>query len=82
MHFLALQSLRFARRKEARSYWAVNCHPGMRRPLRRPGACPLEHYALAKERQHQVLDQLAVNHYLAGTQADASFRQSLALNRP
>ena len=33
---------------------------------------PLVHYALAKQRQRHVLDQLVVNHYLTGAQADAA----------
>lgn len=40
---------------------------------------PLEHYALAKERQRHVLDQLAVNHFLTPAQADAAFREPLEL---
>jgi membrane peptidoglycan carboxypeptidase len=40
---------------------------------------PLTHYALARQRQRHVLDQLAVNHYLTQAQADAAFRQPLQL---
>lgn len=43
---------------------------------------PLEHYALAKERQRHVLDQLVVNHYLSRAQADAAFREPLRLRSP
>jgi membrane peptidoglycan carboxypeptidase len=43
---------------------------------------PLEHYALAKQRQRHVLDQLAVNHYLTKTQASAAYRQPLPLSAP
>lgn len=38
---------------------------------------PLEHYAVAKQRQRHVLDQLVVNHYLTQTQASAAYRQRL-----
>lgn len=40
---------------------------------------PLESYALARERQRRVLDQLVVNHYLSRAQADAAFRGPLKL---
>jgi membrane peptidoglycan carboxypeptidase len=41
---------------------------------------PLEHYAVAKQRQRHVLDQLAVNHYLTKAQASAAYRQRLPLS--
>jgi membrane peptidoglycan carboxypeptidase len=40
---------------------------------------PLEHFALAKQRQRHVLDQLVVNHYLTARQADAAYEQALNL---
>jgi membrane peptidoglycan carboxypeptidase len=40
---------------------------------------PLRHYALAKQRQRHVLDQLVANHYLTRSQADAAFREPLRL---
>ena len=40
---------------------------------------PLEHYALAKQRQRHVLDQLVVNHYLTRRQADAAYAEPLDL---
>jgi membrane peptidoglycan carboxypeptidase len=40
---------------------------------------PLEHYALAKERQRHVLDQLVANHHLSRARANAAFRQPLEL---
>jgi membrane peptidoglycan carboxypeptidase len=40
---------------------------------------PLQHYALAKQRQRHVLDQLVVNHYLTQTQADAAYAEPLHL---
>jgi membrane peptidoglycan carboxypeptidase len=40
---------------------------------------PLVHFALAKERQRHVLNQLVVNHYLTAQQANAVFRQPLGL---
>ena len=40
---------------------------------------PLRHYALAKQRQQHVLDQLVANHYLTRSQADAAFREPLRL---
>jgi membrane carboxypeptidase/penicillin-binding protein len=38
---------------------------------------PFVHYALAKQRQRHVLDQLVVNHYLAAAQADAAYAEPL-----
>jgi membrane peptidoglycan carboxypeptidase len=44
---------------------------------------PIEHFGLAKLRQRHVLDQLVVNHFLSRSQADAAFREPLALgSRP
>jgi penicillin-binding protein 1A len=40
---------------------------------------PLRHLALARSRQHHVLDQLAVNGYLSERRAAAAFHQPLAL---
>lgn len=40
---------------------------------------PIVHYALAKERQHHVLDQLVVNHYLTAAQAAAAYAEPLHL---
>jgi Transglycosylase len=40
---------------------------------------PLVHYALAKQRQRHVLDQLVVNHYLTAAQADAAYAEPLGL---
>jgi membrane peptidoglycan carboxypeptidase len=40
---------------------------------------PLEHYALAKQRQRHVLDQLVVNQYLTGAQARAAYFEPLEL---
>lgn len=40
---------------------------------------PLEHYALAKQRQQHALDQLVANHHLTRAQAGAAFRQPLQL---
>lgn len=40
---------------------------------------PLRHYALARQRQRHVLDQLVVNHFLTAAQADAAYRQPLGL---
>jgi membrane carboxypeptidase/penicillin-binding protein len=40
---------------------------------------PLTHFALAKQRQRHVLDQLVVNHYLSAVQASAAYRQRLPL---
>ena len=42
---------------------------------------PLRHFALAKQRQRHVLDQLVVNHYLSAAQANAAYRQRLPLRR-
>jgi membrane carboxypeptidase/penicillin-binding protein len=42
---------------------------------------PLMHFALAKQRQRHVLDQLVVNHYLGAAQATAAYRQRLPLRR-
>jgi membrane peptidoglycan carboxypeptidase len=48
--------------------------------LQAPSALdPLEHYALAKQRQRHVLDQLVVNHYLTGAQAHAAYLEPLEL---
>jgi penicillin-binding protein 1A len=43
---------------------------------------PLEHLAVAKQRQLHVLDQLAVNHYLTRAQANADYREPLPLTVP
>lgn len=40
---------------------------------------PLEHYALAKQRQHHVLDQLVVNRYLTRARANAAYAAPLGL---
>ena len=40
---------------------------------------PLVHYALAKQRQRHVLDQLVVNHYLTAAQARAAYADRLGL---
>lgn len=40
---------------------------------------PLRHYALAKQRQEHVLDQLVVNHHLTPAEAAAAYRQPLGL---
>lgn len=40
---------------------------------------PLRHFALAKQRQREVLDQLVANHDLTAAQASSVFRQGLAL---
>jgi penicillin-binding protein 1A len=42
---------------------------------------PLEHLALAKERQRHVLDQLVANGYISDAQADAAYVQPLPLRR-
>ncbi len=42
---------------------------------------PLTHFALARQRQRHVLDQLVVNHYLTAAQAAAAFAQRLPLRR-
>jgi membrane peptidoglycan carboxypeptidase len=44
---------------------------------------PLEHLAVAKQRQLHVLDRLVVNHYLTRAQANAAYRERLPLtSRP
>lgn len=40
---------------------------------------PLEHLALAKERQRHVLDQLVANHYITDVQADAAYGEAIPL---
>jgi membrane peptidoglycan carboxypeptidase len=40
---------------------------------------PIDHYALARGRQHDVLSQLVVNHYLTRSQATAAFEARLPL---
>ena len=40
---------------------------------------PETHFALAKQRQRHVLDQLVVNHILTSAQANAAYRERLAL---
>jgi membrane peptidoglycan carboxypeptidase len=40
---------------------------------------PLVHYALAKQRQRHVLDQLVVNHFLTAAQARAAYAERLGL---
>jgi membrane peptidoglycan carboxypeptidase len=40
---------------------------------------PIEHYALARERQRHVLNQLVVNHYLTAAQANAAYAEPLHL---
>ena len=40
---------------------------------------PLQHLALAKQRQRHVLDQLVVNHYLSTAQANAAYATALPL---
>jgi membrane peptidoglycan carboxypeptidase len=40
---------------------------------------PLQHLALAKERQRQVLDQLVATHVLTSAQANAAYREALPL---
>jgi membrane peptidoglycan carboxypeptidase len=40
---------------------------------------PLEHFAVAKQRQLHVLDRLVVNHDLTRTQANAAYREQLPL---
>ncbi|MGO8871998.1 MAG: biosynthetic peptidoglycan transglycosylase [Acidimicrobiales bacterium] len=42
---------------------------------------PDTHFALAKQRQREVLHQLVVNGYLTKVQADAAYRESLSLRR-
>jgi membrane peptidoglycan carboxypeptidase len=41
---------------------------------------PVEHYALARQRQEHVLDQLVRNHYLTRAQSDAAFNERLPLS--
>lgn len=40
---------------------------------------PIAHLALAKRRQHHVLEQLVINHVLTPAQADVAFREPLRL---
>ena len=40
---------------------------------------PETHFALAKQRQQHVLDQLVVNHILTSAQANAAYRERLVL---
>jgi len=40
---------------------------------------PVTHYALAKQRQHEVLNQLVANHVLTAAQSAAAYRQRLPL---
>ena len=40
---------------------------------------PLQHLALARQRQRHVLDQLVVNHYLTVAQASAAYAEPLGL---
>lgn len=40
---------------------------------------PLKHFALAKQRQRHVLDQLVVNHHLTAAQANAAYAEPLRL---
>ncbi|HET9720237.1 MAG TPA: biosynthetic peptidoglycan transglycosylase [Solirubrobacteraceae bacterium] len=42
---------------------------------------PVTNYALGRDRQHHVLSQLVVNHYLTRAQADAAFAAGLPLRR-
>ena len=42
---------------------------------------PLQHYALAKERQRHVLDRLVANHDLTARQADLAYHEPLPLQR-
>ncbi len=42
---------------------------------------PVLHFALAKQRQRQVLDQLVANHILTAAQSDAAYRAPLHLRR-
>ncbi len=42
---------------------------------------PVLHFALAKQRQRQVLDQLVVNHILTAAQSDAAYQAPLHLRR-
>ncbi|MGZ4266604.1 MAG: transglycosylase domain-containing protein [Solirubrobacteraceae bacterium] len=43
---------------------------------------PLEHLAVAKQRQLHVIDRLVVNHYLTRAQANAAYREQLPLTTP
>jgi membrane peptidoglycan carboxypeptidase len=43
---------------------------------------PLEHLAVAKQRQLHVLDRLVINHYLTRAQANAAYRERLPLTTP
>lgn len=40
---------------------------------------PLDHFAIARQRQLHVLNQLAVNHYLTKAQATTAYREPLPL---
>jgi penicillin-binding protein 1A len=40
---------------------------------------PVLHFSLAKQRQHQVLDQLVANHVLTAAQAKAAYHARLIL---
>lgn len=42
---------------------------------------PLHHFALAKQRQHHVLDRLVANHVLTASEAHAAYRAPLPLLR-
>jgi membrane peptidoglycan carboxypeptidase len=42
---------------------------------------PIRHFALAKQRQRQVLDQLVANHILTAAQSDATYQAPLPLHR-
>ena len=42
---------------------------------------PVHHFALAKERQRHVLDQLVANHFLTPGEANAAYRAPLSLGR-
>jgi penicillin-binding protein 1A len=41
---------------------------------------PISHFRLAKQRQHQVLNQLVANHILTTAQADAAFLEKIVLH--
>jgi penicillin-binding protein 1A len=43
---------------------------------------PVAHFALAKQRQRHVLDQLVANHYLTSAQAEAAYESPLPLHHP
>ncbi len=43
---------------------------------------PIQHLALAKQRQRHVLDQLVVNHFLTSTQANAAYDEHLTFQSP